>query len=192
MAARRWLKNLRPPLLNPRPSIISLISKQHSSPFKSIPRFSGSRAKPLKYGLIPMLGLTTLFLDSNSESLKEIEPSNTKVEEFLVPNGYIKSEDEVLPNLSYRILYFLRDYVIEPISTTGRFIHLAILFLPVILLSPLLLFELIDGSSTDRRRGKPKRVEERVTTKWWFRFLVAQMARAGPTFIKVSSLSLQS
>lgn len=184
MAARRisWLR----PLLQPRPSTVSLISKQHFK-FTSPPRFSGSRARPFSLALIPILGGTTLYLDNSESAVKPIE--EPAAEEFLIPNGHSIAELEASPSLSWRIIYLFRDYVIEPISTTGRFIHLAILFLPVILLSPLLLLELIDGS-TDRRRGRAKRVTERSTTKWWYGFLVGQMARAGPTFIKVSPFSV--
>lgn len=75
-----------------------------------------------------------------------------------------------------RILDLLRDRIWEPIRTAGRFVHLVVLFAPVILTSPMLL--------VGRKRGK-KRGERRGAI-WWYGFLVAQMQRAGPTFIKVS------
>lgn len=80
-------------------------------------------------------------------------------------------------NIFWRILYFFRDYVIEPLSTARRFCYLAFIFIPVLATAPVLL---LDYS----KHGKP----ERWTTIWWYRFLVRQMERAGPTFIKVSRL----
>jgi aarF domain-containing kinase len=84
---------------------------------------------------------------------------------------------------------WIRYYIIEPIATFFRFIHLAALFGPVILLSPMLLV----GSTTPRprrRRGdarspKPEQVEENWGAVWWYGFLVRQMERAGPSFIKL-------
>lgn len=70
------------------------------------------------------------------------------------------------------IIFFLRDRIWEPILTARRFIYLAVLFGPVLLASPMLLV------------GSPKH-GERWGAMWWYGFLVAQMQRAGPTFIKV-------
>lgn len=87
------------------------------------------------------------------------------------------------------ITYLLQTYILEPISTFFRFLHLALLFGPVILTSPMLL---VGTSNSSRGRppgqgGSPEDVE-RWGAVWWHGFLVAQMERAGPTFIKVSPL----
>lgn len=78
----------------------------------------------------------------------------------------------------------LRDYLVEPLSTSLRFFQLAVIFLPVLLSAPILFLELVDDSR-DRRRGHPPRTKERRTTRWWYYLLVHQMELAGPTFIKV-------
>ena len=88
----------------------------------------------------------------------------------------------------WRLIWVVRDYVIEPLSTTVRFIHLALLFLPVITASPILLLETLPEGPRRKRRGAGgKAEEERATTRWWYALMVAQMRRAGPTFIKVST-----
>lgn len=72
-------------------------------------------------------------------------------------------------------------YIFEPLATTFRFLHLVIIFVPVILTTPLLLLG---------RRLK-ERENERMGTLWWYGFLVRSMERAGPAFIKVFKLEDQ-
>lgn len=77
---------------------------------------------------------------------------------------------------------FVKLYILEPILTFFRFIHLAVLFGPVILTSPMLFV----GKVERRRRGKPIDGEdENWGAVWWYGFLVKQMERAGPSFIKL-------
>ena len=93
----------------------------------------------------------------------------------------------------WRVLWLVRDYFIEPLSTTVRFVHLALLFLPVIAVSPILLLETLpEGPRRRRRRARGQLEEERATTRWWYALLVAQMRRAGPTFIKVSETRFEA
>jgi len=66
-------------------------------------------------------------------------------------------------------------YIVEPIATTGRFLHLVIIFVPVIATIPALWFG----------RRQKDRDNERIGTLWWYSFLVHSMERAGPAFIKV-------
>jgi hypothetical protein len=77
-----------------------------------------------------------------------------------------------------RIVSVLQANVWEPILTATRFIYLFILFIPVIVSSPLLLV------------GSPE--EEYGGDRWgavaWYSFLVSRMEAAGPTFIKVCIL----
>jgi aarF domain-containing kinase len=74
-------------------------------------------------------------------------------------------------------------YIIEPIFTFLRFFHLVILFGPVILTSPMIL---IGGSDRRRKRDRPSGEEaEAWGAVWWYGFLVNQMERAGPSFIKL-------
>ena len=81
------------------------------------------------------------------------------------------------------LLSSLRTYILEPILTLFRFCHLVLLFGPVILTAPMLLV----GRPQHRRRpGKPVAEEEESWGAiWWYAFLVKQMERAGPSFIKL-------
>lgn len=83
----------------------------------------------------------------------------------------------------------VQDYVIEPLGTAKRFLVLVFLFMPVLLTMPMLLI----GRRREggRRRGRRLAKAEGGTrwgSLWWYGFLVKQMERAGPTFIKVSWL----
>lgn len=83
---------------------------------------------------------------------------------------------------SYGPITFVKVYILEPILTFFRFLHLAALFGPVILTSPMLFV----GKVEKRRRGKPIDGEdENWGAVWWYGFLVKQMERAGPSFIKL-------
>lgn len=79
------------------------------------------------------------------------------------------------------VLNILVTYLLEPLGTLKRFLFLAVLFAPVILLAPVIFF--------GRRRTYVRRDEEirgmRSGALWWFGLLVAQMERAGPTFVKL-------
>ncbi|RKF74495.1 ABC1 family protein C21C3.03, mitochondrial [Golovinomyces cichoracearum] len=57
-------------------------------------------------------------------------------------------------------------YLLEPLCTGIRFLHLILIFVPVMLSTPVVWF------GNDAKN-------------WWFRFLVRGMERAGPTFIKL-------
>lgn len=73
------------------------------------------------------------------------------------------------------IYFFVEDYIIEPILTTVRFLHLVFIFGPVILCVPVIWFG-----------GKVKeRDNERSGTLWWYALLVRSMERAGAAFIKL-------
>lgn len=152
-----------------------------------------------RYALIPLIGTGPLLLDDGTEhqpqkhSLKTItdaveHPDNA---EFLIADGHTADDDNVQRSWLRRMIRLGRIYILEPLSTTLRFVHLACIFLPVIIAAPVLLLEYVD-SGRDKRRGYRKRQDnERATTRWWYRLLVAQMERAGPTFIKVSFRSRQ-
>ena len=64
-----------------------------------------------------------------------------------------------------------------------RFFHLAILFGPVILTTPMLF---VGGAQPRKKPGKPMAgQDENWGAVWWYGFLVKQMERAGPSFIKL-------
>jgi aarF domain-containing kinase len=74
-----------------------------------------------------------------------------------------------------RIVLIFDQYVFEPIATGFRFLHLVIIFVPVIICVPAIWVG---------RRNK-ERDNERWGTLWWYSFLVHSMERAGPAFIKL-------
>jgi aarF domain-containing kinase len=80
-----------------------------------------------------------------------------------------------LRRLRDSVIYFADVFIWEPICTGLRFLHLVVIFVPVIVSVPALWIG----------RRDPKRDEERSGTLWWYWFLVKSMERAGPAFIKV-------
>jgi aarF domain-containing kinase len=66
-------------------------------------------------------------------------------------------------------------YIWEPVCTGARFLHLFVIFVPVIFSIPAIW---IGPRQKDRDN-------ERSGTLWWYWFLVNSMERAGPAFIKV-------
>ncbi|KAK5056222.1 hypothetical protein LTR84_012775 [Exophiala bonariae] len=73
------------------------------------------------------------------------------------------------------VIYVVDQYIYEPLATTFRFLHLVIIFIPVIVTIPLAMVG-------PRRKDRDN---ERATTLWWYSFLVNSMERAGPAFIKL-------
>ena len=73
------------------------------------------------------------------------------------------------------VFLFVDTLILEPIATTFRFLHLVVIFVPVIGAMPLIWLG----------KRQKKRDNERSGTLWWFSFLVRSMERAGPAFIKV-------
>ena len=74
-----------------------------------------------------------------------------------------------------KVWLFLDNYVVEPIATGLRFLHLAFIFLPVIFTIPVIWV----GPRVKERDG------ERTGTLWWYGFLIGSLERGGPAFIKV-------
>ncbi|KAL3468763.1 hypothetical protein BJX99DRAFT_265838 [Aspergillus californicus] len=66
-------------------------------------------------------------------------------------------------------------HIYDTIATGFRFVHLIVIFLPLILTAPTLWL----GRHVKDRDGV------RTGTLWWYRFLVRSMERAGPAFIKL-------
>ena len=70
---------------------------------------------------------------------------------------------------------FFDSWIIEPIATGLRFLHLVFIFVPVIATVPMIWI----GARSGERDG------ERWGTVWCYGFLVSSMERAGAAFIKV-------
>jgi aarF domain-containing kinase len=73
------------------------------------------------------------------------------------------------------IYFFIESWIWEPIATGIRFLHLVIIFVPVIVAIPAIWIG-------DRVKDRDN---ERKGTLWWYGFLVSSMERAGAAFIKV-------
>jgi aarF domain-containing kinase len=91
------------------------------------------------------------------------------------PQPIIYSPYEADQSLLSRFGSFLRNTILEPLITAGRFAYLFCLFFPVIVASPMLLV----GTPAPELQG------DRWGAVWWYDLLLIQMERAGPTFIKV-------
>lgn len=86
------------------------------------------------------------------------------------------TENVSSPRRTYRkLVVFFCEWIYEPIATTLRFLHLIVIFVPVLVTIPVIFMG-------DR---VPERSDERRGTLWWYLFLVNSMEKAGPTFIKV-------
>lgn len=77
------------------------------------------------------------------------------------------------------LVYVVDQWIFEPIATSFRFLHLVVIFVPVIFAVPAMWI----GSRQEARD------HERSGTLWWYGFLVHSMERAGPAFIKVCTNS---
>ncbi|KUJ20487.1 ubiquinone biosynthesis protein-like protein [Mollisia scopiformis] len=73
------------------------------------------------------------------------------------------------------VVLFLDRYLWEPVCTGLRFLHLVVIFVPVMVSVPVMWV-----GRRDRQRGG-----ERRGCLWWYGFLVRGMERAGPAFIKL-------
>lgn len=101
----------------------------------------------------------------------------------------LRRDRNALVRAFFKVFDTLQQYVFEPIGTTTRFIVLVCLFLPVIIAMPMLIVgRRREGGRRRGRRMAKKEGGERWGAIWWYGFLVKQMERAGPTFIKVSVL----
>lgn len=154
----------------------------------------------LRYALVPVLlglgGTSSLLLDSTPPesaarpSMKTIlnNVEQPDEQEFLVSAKWRKDARKK-KSVIRRFFRIIKEYLLEPISTSLRFVHLAFLFLPVLVTAPILALEFVDDTTVVKGRRREKRTRERTTTRWWYRLLVHQMEWAGPTFIKVRYFS---
>ena len=115
--------------------------------------------------------------------LSEEEPTDGETSEERMLEASRAEMAKVLPDDLHgftrfrRAVYLVLDrFVVEPLATGLRFLHLAFIFVPVIVSIPVIW---LGGRVKDRD-------DEREGTLWWYGFLVSSMERAGPAFIKVS------
>ncbi|CAA9966476.1 ABC1 family protein [Pyrenophora teres f. maculata] len=175
-----------------RPGLPKLAARASTRPFANASRFRRQFAPPrFKTGKILWSGAAAggailsplAFVDvahkktDNGEQTHEeamLEASRKELDEQ-VPHALRNSS-------KYRrgIYFFIEDYIIEPIATGFRFLHLVIIFVPVIVTIPVIWL----GAR------QPDRDNERSGTLWWYGFLVTSMERAGAAFIKASNYQL--
>lgn len=79
------------------------------------------------------------------------------------------------------LVYVVDQWIFEPFATSLRFLHLVVIFVPVIFAVP----------ATWIGSRQKERDNERSGTLWWYGFLVHSMERAGPAFIKVRKTPCQ-
>lgn len=98
-----------------------------------------------------------------------LEASRAEISKELDP------DDRGLSRLRHTVVLFLDLYVWEPLCTGVRFLHLAIIFVPVLLAVPVIWLGKRHKDCDNERTG----------ALLWYNFLVRGMEWAGPAFIKV-------
>lgn len=148
----------------------------------------GSSLPPPRTAWLLMLPLSMskMQLDDSTMTEKAHDFYEHAIDLSLNEKASLLEEGEQL-SLWDRFLTSLHRYIIEPLGTARRFLFLAILFIPVIATAPLLALEWSNDKSSPAasKKKQSRKYQERATTRWWYSFLVRQMERAGPTFIKV-------
>lgn len=115
--------------------------------------------------------------DNSSDKTWEarlLETSRTELEASKTTKG--REQTNSLTRVLYRVLYFIDIHIWEPLCTGARFLHLTVIFVPVLLAVPVMWVG----------RKQSDRDNERAGALWWYAFLVQAMEWAGPAFIKVS------
>lgn len=117
------------------------------------------------------------FLELSEEERGDGESAETHMLDASRQELQKEIPDDVhgLRRILWRMALGLDQYIYEPLATGFRFLHLVIIFVPVIVSVPVIWF----GA---RQKGQSN---ERTGTLWWYGFLVHAMERAGPAFIKV-------
>ncbi|KAK3114906.1 hypothetical protein LTR53_006280 [Teratosphaeriaceae sp. CCFEE 6253] len=108
--------------------------------------------------------------DGKTHEEQMLEISRKELEEARVPERLRHSR-----KWRRELWRFLDRWIVEPMATGFRFLHLVIIFVPVLATIPLIWFG----------ERKADRDNERSGTLWWYGFLVASMERAGAAFIKL-------
>ncbi|KAF3166605.1 hypothetical protein EYR41_007144 [Orbilia oligospora] len=168
------------------PSIRSTLKQPSWMPFiRRLPKCrpsASSRIHPSLPSSIILTSLSLLFLSPASSSSVDAQDAEPPTQELRL---LAKAEEEtqhkrmvdglsLWGTLSYA-RYYIYTYFLEPVATGLRFLHLALLFLPVMITMPAIWI----GPRLPLQDG------ERAGTLWWYSYLVKSMEMAGPTFIKL-------
>lgn len=172
--------SLRFTVLSPTPPLRVRWTHKLNSHFNFVPPRNSFPRRAL--WLLPIAGSITLYLLPHPSShlpsflsSSSLIPADPKPKRTLISSP----AEPRLPIIS-RIVHYLYTKIWDPLRTAARFIHLAALFVPVIVFMPMLLI----GPPEEALSG------ERWGAVWWYGLLVGRMAAAGPTFIKVCPLSV--
>lgn len=147
--------------------------------FKNHPPFPRFGLRRTALWCIPLAGGLVLYFSPGPTSiLQSIIASPTVIpcpSNVAVPVPALASALEDEKSIVSTIIALLRFKIWEPLLTARRFVYLFVLFVPVLICSPMLLV------------GKPEKKYggDRWGAIWWYNLLVSQMERAGPTYIKV-------
>ena len=147
----------------------------------------GKRRKGILIGTSILAGSPLVFVAQTESKVSEnVEDQDQdqvtselrllEISDKEIADSHAISKDAPWPKRYFKkIQRALREWIWEPIATGIRFVHLASIFIPVIILVPLVWIG----------ERQPNKDHERSGTLWWYGFLIKSMERAGPTFIKV-------
>lgn len=113
--------------------------------------------------------------NSGTETTSELRMLEASREEI---KKKVDDDDTGFTRLWRKAVLFLDLYIWEPICTGLRFLHLVVIFVPVIAAVPIVWIG----------KRNPDHDDERAGTLLWYNFLVNSMETAGPAFIKVCDL----
>lgn len=163
----RWPQLLgRPKSFKPA-SLVQRVAKRPLGTWRLSRRHDAS-SRPFRYVLSG-----TMLISIPSLILLRSEESTDRERLEQLPAEREAQRQQQSGSLPQRIWDRIVLHLIEPLSTLRRFLWLSLIFLPVILTSPILL-----------RQALPHQ-QDPPSVQWWYSLLVKQMERAGPTFIKV-------
>ncbi|KAH7350115.1 ABC1 family protein [Plectosphaerella cucumerina] len=173
----------RPAFRQPTSSFTPFASRCWRSTFRSAPRRqlppnTGQIARVvLRAGGTAALGTAAFFELSQEDNGGTDQTAEGRMLE--VSRDEIKKKvdnDKSLPLRVWQGLVLAIDtYIVEPVFTGIRFLHLVVIFVPVIFAVPAIWLG----------RRQKDRDNERSGTLWWYGFLVQAMEWAGPAFIKL-------
>ncbi|KAJ5806976.1 hypothetical protein N7474_010568 [Penicillium riverlandense] len=174
LAARFCLKHRSLPLLRRFPQ--QPISRRLGTSWAQTPKLPRRRG-PLLVGAVMVALSPTAFL-----KLAEDTTDNEKTGEMQMLEASRAEVRKTVPADAHGLSKFCRSvyvfwycYIYDPIATGFRFLHLAFIFIPVVVTVPAIWL----GPRVRTKDGA------RTGTIWWYKFLVNAMERAGPAFIKL-------
>lgn len=135
---------------------------------------------------IILIGGTTWPLLFQTEKSIKLETSLHSVSRKHIHDGYLSQPNQRSVFSKESLESILKLYLYDPVSTCLRFIHLVLLFGPVLILLPLILI----GPKTSYGITSPDKLSSTLSSdkagaQLWYKYLTWSMEMAGPSFIKV-------